>query len=132
MNPMFLSFLKSMQTKSQDAQNPGLWVNGNRMPVQEAVKPVDQNTNREVTPDEADMHADAAAAQTSKNRLGSEIGHHPHDANNDGAVVPEERQTTAKQAAAAANVSSDSWASMAAQHISGQAPKYSAGDSDAY
>jgi hypothetical protein len=32
---MFLSFLKSMQTKSQDAQNPGLWVNGNRMPVQE-------------------------------------------------------------------------------------------------
>jgi len=32
---MFLSFLKSMQTKSQDAQNPGLWVNGNRMPMQE-------------------------------------------------------------------------------------------------
>jgi hypothetical protein len=32
---MFLSFLKSMQTKSQGAQNPGLWVNGMRMPVQE-------------------------------------------------------------------------------------------------
>ena len=30
---MFLSFLKSMQNKSQDAQNPGLWVNGNRMPT---------------------------------------------------------------------------------------------------
>ena len=32
---MFLSFLKSMQTNSQNAQNPGLWVNGNRMPMQE-------------------------------------------------------------------------------------------------
>ena len=32
---MFLSFLNSMQTNSQNAQNPGLWVNGNRMPVQE-------------------------------------------------------------------------------------------------
>lgn len=30
---MFLSHLQSMQTKSQDAQNPGLWVNGNRMPT---------------------------------------------------------------------------------------------------
>ena len=30
---MILSFLKSMQNKSQDAQNPGLWVNGNRMPT---------------------------------------------------------------------------------------------------
>jgi len=129
---MFLTHLQGMQTKSQDAQNPGLWVNGNRMPMQEAVKPVDQNANREVTPDEADIHADAAAAGTSKNRLGSEIGHHPHDANNDGAVVPEERQTTAKQGAAAANVSSDSWASMTAKNISGQAPKYSTGDSDAY
>jgi len=35
MNPMFLSFLKSMQTNSQNSQNPGLWVNGNRMPIQE-------------------------------------------------------------------------------------------------
>ena len=35
MNPMFLSFLKSMQTKSQDAQNPGLWVNGMRQPMHE-------------------------------------------------------------------------------------------------
>jgi hypothetical protein len=26
-----------MQTKSQNAQNPGLWVNGNRMPVQESL-----------------------------------------------------------------------------------------------
>ena len=34
---MFLCFLKSMQNKSQDAQNPGLWVNGNRMPMQEGV-----------------------------------------------------------------------------------------------
>ena len=130
MNSMFRSFLKSMQTKSQDAQNPGLWVNGNRMPMQEAVKPVDQNANREVTPDEADMHADAAAAGTSKNRLGSEIGHHPEDADADGAVTPEERRLRA--AAAAANVSSDSWASMTAKNISGQAPKYSTGDSDAY
>ena len=32
---MFLSFLKSMQTKSQDAQNPGLWVNGMRQPIKE-------------------------------------------------------------------------------------------------
>lgn len=35
MNPMFLSYLQSMQTNSQNAQNPGLWVNGRRMPVQE-------------------------------------------------------------------------------------------------
>ena len=34
---MFLSYLQSMQNKSQDAQNPGLWVNGNRMPVQESL-----------------------------------------------------------------------------------------------
>lgn len=34
---MFLSHLQSMQTKSQNAQNPGLWVNGNRMPVQESL-----------------------------------------------------------------------------------------------
>ena len=34
---MFLSFLKSMQTNSQNTQNPGLWVNGNRMPVQESL-----------------------------------------------------------------------------------------------
>ena len=32
---MFLSFLNSMQTNSQNAQNPGLWVNGNRMPMNE-------------------------------------------------------------------------------------------------
>ena len=87
---MFRSYLKSMQTKSQDPQNPGLWVNGMRQPMQEAVKPVDQNTNREVTPDEADMHADAAAAQTETSRLGSEIGQHPEDADADGAVTPEE------------------------------------------
>ena len=30
---MFLSYLQSMQTNSQNAQNPGLWVNGNRMPM---------------------------------------------------------------------------------------------------
>ena len=34
---MFLSYLQGMQTKSQNAQNPGLWVNGNRMPVQESL-----------------------------------------------------------------------------------------------
>ena len=34
---MFLSHLQSMQTNSQNAQNPGLWVNGNRMPVQESL-----------------------------------------------------------------------------------------------
>ena len=49
MNPMFLSFLKSMQTKSQDAQNPGLWVNGMRQPIQEnekrAQKIIDWNHN---------------------------------------------------------------------------------------
>ena len=124
---MFRSYLKSMQTKSQDAQNPGLWVNGMRQPMQEAVKPVDQNTNREVTPDEADMHADAAA-QTETNRLGSEIGHHPEDADDDGAVTPEERRLRA----AAANVSSDSWASMTAKNISGQAPRSTSSGSDAY
>jgi hypothetical protein len=32
---MFLSHLQSMQTKSQDAQNPGLWVNGMRQSIQE-------------------------------------------------------------------------------------------------
>ena len=32
---MFLSHLQSMQTKSQGAQNPGLWVNGMRQPIQE-------------------------------------------------------------------------------------------------
>jgi len=32
---MFLTHLQGMQTKSQDAQNPGLWVNGNRMPMHE-------------------------------------------------------------------------------------------------
>lgn len=46
---MFLSFLKSMQTKSQDAQNPGLWVNGMRQPIQEnekrAQKIIDWNHN---------------------------------------------------------------------------------------
>jgi hypothetical protein len=49
MNPMFLSFLKSMQTKSQGAQNPGLWVNGMRQPIQEnekrAQKMIDWNNN---------------------------------------------------------------------------------------
>ena len=33
MNPLYLSYLQSLQTKSQDAQNPGLWVNGRRMPT---------------------------------------------------------------------------------------------------
>ena len=46
---MFLSFLKSMQNKSQDAQNPGLWVNGMRQPIQEnekrAQKIIDWNHN---------------------------------------------------------------------------------------
>ena len=46
---MFLSFLKSMQTKSQDAQNPGLWVNGMRQPIREnekrAQKIIDWNHN---------------------------------------------------------------------------------------
>jgi len=32
---VFLTHLQGMQTKSQDAQNPGLWVNGNRMPMHE-------------------------------------------------------------------------------------------------
>ena len=41
MNSMFRSFLKSMQTKSQDAQNPGLWVNGNRLPMHEQQAPTD-------------------------------------------------------------------------------------------
>jgi len=84
---MFLSFLKSMQTKSQDAQNPGLWVNGNRMPIQEeharkldpssssffkaksggnnhlqlVVPPVDADGNREVTPKEAARSAALSA-----------------------------------------------------------------------
>ena len=118
---MFRSYLKSMQTNSQNAQNPGLWVNGMRQPMHEAVKPVDPDADTEVTPDEANMHADAAAAQTETNRLGSEIGQHPEDVDADGAVTPEERRLRA--AAAAANVSSDSWASMAAQHISGETPR---------
>lgn len=46
---MFLSHLQSMQTKSQDAQNPGLWVNGMRQPIQEnekrAQKEIDWNHN---------------------------------------------------------------------------------------
>ena len=84
---MFLSFLKSMQTKSQDAQNPGLWVNGNRMPMQEELArkldpsassffkaksggnnhlqlvapPVDADGNREVTPEEAARSAALSA-----------------------------------------------------------------------
>jgi hypothetical protein len=87
MNPMFRSFLKSMQTKSQDAQNPGLWVNGNRMPMQEELArkldpsassffkpksgrnnylqlvapPVDADGNREVTPEEAARSAALSA-----------------------------------------------------------------------
>jgi hypothetical protein len=87
MNPMFLSFLNSMQTKSQDAQNPGLWVNGNRMPMQEELArkldpsassffkpksgqnnylqlvapPVDADGNREVTPEEAARSAALSA-----------------------------------------------------------------------
>ena len=96
------------------------WTNGNRMPMQEAVKKsavpvklVDADTNREVTPDEADMHADTAAMGTSKNRLGSEIGHHPLDVNDDGAVVPEERRANAAPA--------ENWATMAARHVSRQA-----------
>ena len=35
MNSMFRSYLQGMQTKNQDAQNPGLWVNGMRQPIQE-------------------------------------------------------------------------------------------------
>ena len=84
---MFRSFLKSMQNKSQDAQNPGLWVNGNRMPMQEeharrldpssssffkaksggnnhlqlVVPPVDADGNREVTPEEAARSAALSA-----------------------------------------------------------------------
>jgi hypothetical protein len=84
---MFRSFLKSMQTKSQDAQNPGLWVNGNRMPMQEELArkldpsassffkpksgqnnylqlvapPVDADGNREVTPEEAARSAALSA-----------------------------------------------------------------------
>jgi hypothetical protein len=60
MNSMFLSFLKSMQTKSQDAQNPGLWVNGNRMPMQEGKG----NMDKEKVIDPMGTGLDGLAAST--------------------------------------------------------------------
>jgi hypothetical protein len=89
---MFRSFLKSMQTKSQDAQNPGLWVNGNRMPMQEGKGSMD----KVIDPMQE-------ANQTAKKTLDSE------------SEIQEKAKT--------ANVSTDSWASMAAQHISTQSTK---------
>jgi len=55
MNSMFLSFLKSMQNKSQDAQNPGLWVNGNRMPMQEAMGGITKPVTNKVTNKDAEF-----------------------------------------------------------------------------
>ena len=57
---MFLSFLNSMQTKSQDAQNPGLWVNGNRMPMQEGKG----NMDKEKVIDPMGTGLDGLAAST--------------------------------------------------------------------
>ena len=57
---MFLSFLNSMQTKSQDAQNPGLWVNGNRMPMHEGKG----NLDKEKVIDPAGYGLDGLPAST--------------------------------------------------------------------
>ena len=56
MNSMFRSFLKSMQTKSQDAQNPGLWVNGNRLPVYEQNVVKDTTIKSEAKPVETQLN----------------------------------------------------------------------------
>ena len=57
---MFLSFLKSMQTNSQNSQNPGLWVNGNRMPMQEGKG----NMDKEKVIDPMGTGLDGLAAST--------------------------------------------------------------------
>ena len=70
MNPLYLSYLQSMQTKSQDAQNPGLWVNGMRPPsfIKEAVI---SNTTPLST---VSTKKQKGAAETTGENIGGAIG----------------------------------------------------------
>jgi len=84
---MFLTHLQGMQTKSQDAQNPGLWVNGNRMPMHE-------NTPGGGTPAGAspEEFAKARAANPFRVRLGKGRPAGAQDLNRDGLVSKAEQE----------------------------------------
>tara|TARA_R110002126_G_scaffold75847_5_gene189309 strand:+ start:5879 stop:7171 length:1293 start_codon:yes stop_codon:yes gene_type:complete len=84
---MFLTHLQGMQIKSQDAQNPGLWVNGNRMPMHE-------NTPGGGTPAGAspEEFAKARAANPFRVRLGRGRPAGAQDLNGDGQVSKAEQE----------------------------------------
>lgn len=89
---MFLSHLQSMQTKSQGAQNPGLWVNGNRMPMHE-------NTPGGGTPAGAspEEFAKARAENPFRVRLGKGRPAGAQDLNADGQVSKAEKELVSPQ-----------------------------------
>ena len=81
---MFLSFLKSMQTKSQDAQNPGLWVNGNRQPIQENIP----QKKRKIDPD---LNGDGQFSKAEQELIAQQLGDPLED------TVPTKAGNTAKK-----------------------------------
>lgn len=81
---MFRSFLKSMQTKSQDAQNPGLWVNGNRQPIQENIP----QKKRKI---DSDLNGDGVFSKAEQELIAQQLGDPLED------TVPTKAENTAKK-----------------------------------